>query len=220
MSPCLFNLYAEYIRRNAGLEEAQAGIKIAWRNINNLRYAGDTTLMAESEEELKRSLMKVKEESEKVGLKFNIQKTKIMASGPITSWEIDGETAETVSDFIFLASKITADDDCSHEIKRCLFLRRKVMTNLDSILKSRDITLPTKICLVKAMVFPVVMYGCGSWTVKKAERQKIDAFELWWLEKTLENPLDSKEIQPVHPKGDQSWVFIGRIDVEAETPVL
>ena len=176
--------------------------------------------MAESEEELKRSLMKVKEESEKVGLKFNIQKTKIMASGPITSWEIDGETAETVSDFIFLASKITADDDCSHEIKRCLFLRWKVMTNLDSILKSRDITLPTKICLVKAMVFPVVMYGCGSWTVKKAERQKIDAFELWWLEKTLENPLDSKEIQPVHPKGDQSWVFIGRFDVEAETPVL
>ncbi|ELR58507.1 Putative uncharacterized transposon-derived protein F52C9.6, partial [Bos mutus] len=159
---------SEYIMRNAGLEEAQAGIKIAGRNINNLRYADDTTLMAESEEELK-SLLKVKEESEKVGLKFNIQKMKIMASGPITSWEIDGETVETVSDFIFLGSKITADGDCSHEIKRHLFLGRKVMTNLDSIFKSRDITLPTKVHLVKAMVFPVVMYGCESWTVKKAE---------------------------------------------------
>ena len=167
MSPCLFNLYAEYIIRNSGLEEAQAGIKIAGRNINNLRYAGDTTLMAESEEELKSLLMKVKEESEKVGLKLNIQKTKIMASGPITSWQIEGET---VADFIFLGSKINADGDCSHEIKRCLLLGRKVMTNLDSILKSRDITLPTKVCLVKAMVFPVVMYGCESWTVKKAER--------------------------------------------------
>jgi len=149
--------------RNAGLEETQAGIKIAGRNINNLRYADDTTLMAESEEELKKSLlMKVKVESEKVGLKLNIQKTKIMASGPITSWEIDGETVETVSDFIFLGSKITADGDCSHEIKRCLLLGRKVMTNLDSILKSRDITLPTKVCLVKAMVFSVVMYECES----------------------------------------------------------
>ena len=147
--------------RNAGLEEAQAGIKIARRNINNLRYADDTTLMAESEEELKSLLMKVKEESEKIGLKFNIQKTKIMASGPITLWEIDGET---VSDFIFCGSKITADGDCSHEIKRCLLLGREVMTNLDSILKSRDITLPTKVHLVKAMVFPVVMYGCKSWT--------------------------------------------------------
>ena len=165
LSPCLFNLHAEYIMRNAGLEEAQAGIKIAGRNINNLRYADDTTLMAESEA-LKRLLMKVKEESEKVGLKLNIQKTKIMAPGPITSWEID---RETVSDFIFLGSRITADGDCSHEIKRCLLLGRKVMTNLDSILKSRDITLPTKIRLVKAMVFPVVMYGCESWTVKKAE---------------------------------------------------
>ena len=157
--------------RNAGLEETQAGIKIAGRNVNNLRYADDTTLMAESEEKLKSLLMKVKvkEESEKVGLKLNIQKTKIMASGPITSWEIDWETVETVSDFIFLGSKITADGDCSHEIKRCLLLGRKVMTNLDSILKSRDITLPTKVCLVKAMVFPVVMYGCESWTVKKAE---------------------------------------------------
>ena len=157
--------------RNAGLEEAQAGIKIDGRNINNLRYADDTTLMAESEEELKSLLMKVKVkvESEKVGLKLNIQKTKIMASGPITSWEIDGEAVETVSDFIFLGSKITADGDCSHEIKRCLLLGRKVMTKLDSILKSRDITLPTKVRLVKALVFPVVMYGCESWTVKKAE---------------------------------------------------
>ena len=153
--------------RNTGLEEAQAGIKIAGRNINNLRYADDTTLMAESEEEPKSLLMKVEEESEKVGLKLSIQKMKIMASGPITSWQIDGEIVETVSDFIFLGSKMTADGDCSHEIKR--FLGRKVMTNLDSIFKSRDITLPTKVCLVKAMVFPVVMYGCESWTVKKAE---------------------------------------------------
>ena len=154
--------------RNAGLEEAQAGIKIAGRNINNLRYADDTTLMAESEEELKSLLMKVKEESEKVGLKLNIQKTKIMASSPISSWEIDGETVETAADFIFLGSKITADGDCSHEIKRLLLLGRKVMTSLDSILKSKDITLPTKVYLVKAMVFPVVMYGCESWTIKKA----------------------------------------------------
>ena len=170
MSPCLFNLYAEYTTRNAGLEEAQAGIKIAGRNINNLRYADDTTLMAESEEELKSILMKVKEESEKVGLKLNIQKTKIMTSGPITSWEIGRETVETVLDFIFGGSKITAVGDCSHEIKRRLLLGRKVMANLDSILKSRDITLPTKVCLVKAMVFPVAMYGCESWDLKKAER--------------------------------------------------
>ena len=163
--------------RNAGLDEAQVGIKIARRNINNLRYADDTTLMAESEEELKCLLMKVKEESEKVGLNLNIQKTKIMASGLITSWEIDGETVETVSDFIFLGSKTTAGGHCSHEIKRCLLLGKKVMTNLDSILKSRDITLPTKIHLVKAMVFPVVMYRCESWTVKKTEHQRIDAFE-------------------------------------------
>ena len=156
--------------RNSGLEEAQAGIKIAGRNINNLRYADDTTLMAESEEELKSILMKVKEESEKGGLKLNIQKTNIMASGPITSWKIDGKTVEMVSDFIFGGSKITADGDCSHEIKRCLLLGRKVMTNIDSILKSRDITLPAKVRLVKAMVFPGVMYGCKSWTVKKAER--------------------------------------------------
>ena len=169
LSPCLFNLYAEYITRNAGLEEAQAEIKIVGRNINNLRYAGDTTLMAESEEELKSLLMKMKVESEKVGFKLNIQKTKIMASGPITSCEIDGETAETVSDFIFWGSKITADGDCSHEIKRHLLLGRKVMTNLDSIFKSRDITLLTKVRLFKSMVFPVVMYGCESWTLKKAE---------------------------------------------------
>ena len=154
--------------RYTGLEEAQAGIKIAGRNINNLRYADDTTLMAESEE-LKSLLMKVKEESEKVGLKLNFQKMKIMASGPITSWQIDGETMETVADFIFLGSKITADSDCSHEIKRCLLLGRKYMNNLDGILKSRDITLPTKVSLVKAMVFPVVMYGCESWTINKAE---------------------------------------------------
>ena len=178
MAPCLFNLYAEYIIRNAGLEEAQAGIKIARRKSNNLRYADDTTLMAESEE-LKSLLMKVKVESEKVGLKLKIQKSKIMASGPITSWQIDGETVETVAGFIFLGSKITADGDCSHEIKRRLLLGRKVMTNLNSILKSRDITLSTKIRLVKAMVFPIVMYGCKSWTVKKAERRRIDAFELW-----------------------------------------
>ena len=162
--------YAEDIMRNSRLEEAQAGIKIARRNINNLRYADNTTLMAESEEELKSLLMKVKEESEKVGLKLNIQKTKIMASGPITLWEIDGETVERVSDFILGGSKITADGDFSHEIKRCLLLGRKVMTNPDSIFKSRDITLPTKVHLVKAMVFPVVMYGCESWTVRKAER--------------------------------------------------
>ena len=170
--PALFNLYAEYIMRNSGLEEAQAGTKIAGRNIKNLRYADNTTLMTESEEELKSLLMKVKEESEKVGLKLIIQKTKIMASSPITSWQIDGETVETVSDFIFWGSKITADGDCSHELKRRLLLGRKLMTNLESKLKSRDIT------------------------------------------------LDCKEIQPVHPKGDQSWVFIGRTDVEAETPIF
>ena len=169
LSPCLFNLFAEYIMRNPGLKEAQAGIKIAGRNINDLRYADDTTLMAESEEELKSLLMKIKEESEQVGVKLNIQKTKIMASGPITSWEIDGETVETVSDFIVGGSKITTDGDCSHEIKIHLLLGRKVMTNLDSILKNRNITLPTEVHIVKAMVFPLVVYGCESWTVKKAE---------------------------------------------------
>ena len=174
--------------RNAGLEEAQAGIEIARRNINNLRYADDTALMAESEEDLKSLLMKVKEESEKIGSKLNIQKTKIMASGPTTSWQIDGETVETVSDFIFLGSKITADGDFSHEIKRHLLLGRKVMTNRDSILKSRDITLPTKVRLVKATGFPVVMYGCESWTVKKAEHRRIDAFELWCWRRLLRVP--------------------------------
>ena len=168
--------------RNTGLDEAQARIKIARRNINHLRYADDTTLMAESEEELKSLLMKVKEESEKVGLKLNIQKTKIMASRPITSWQIDGETVEPVADFILGGSKITADGDCSHEIKRRLLLGRKFMTDLDSIVKSRDITLSTKVRLVKAMVFPVVTYGCESWTIKKAEGQRIDVFELWFGE--------------------------------------
>ena len=186
LSPCLFNFYAEYIVRNAGLEEAQAGIKIVGRNINNLRYADDTTLMAESKEELKSLLMKVKEESEKVGLKLNIQKTKIMASGPITSWQIDGET---VSDFIFGDSKITADGDCSHESKRCLLLGRKVVTNLGGIFKSRDITLPKKVRLVKAMLFPkVVTYGCESWTVKKAKCRRVDAFELWCWRRLLRVP--------------------------------
>ena len=187
LSPCLFNLSAEYIMRNAGLD-AQAGIKIAGRNINNLRYADDTTLMEENEE-LKSLLMKVKEESEEVGLKLNIQKMKIMASGPITSQQIDGET---VADFILGGSKITTDGDCSHEIKRCLLLGRKVMTNLDSILKSRDISLPTKVGLVKAMVFPVVMYRCESWTIKKAECWRIDAFEMWCWRRLLRVPWTAK----------------------------
>ena len=173
--------------RNSGLEEAQAGIKNVGRNSNNLRYADDTTLMAESKE-LKSLLTKVKEESEKVGLKLNIQETKIMASSPITSWQIDGKTVDTVSDFISGGSKITADGDCSHEIKRHLLFGRKVMTNLDSIFKSRDITLPTKVRLVKAMVFPVVMYGCESWTVKKAEHRRIDAFEVWCWRRLLRVP--------------------------------
>ena len=178
--------------RNAGLEEAQAGIKTARRNNNNLRYADDTILMAESEEELKSLLMKVKEQSEKVGLKLNIQKTKIMASGPITSWQIDGETVEIVADFIFLGSKITADGDCSHEIKRLLFLGRKAMANLDSILKSRYTTLPTKAHLVKNMDSPVVMYGCESCTIKKAECQRIHAFELWCWRRLLRVPLTAR----------------------------
>ena len=190
--------------RNAGLEEAQAGIKIAGRNISNLRYIDNTTLMAESKEKLKSLLMKVKEESEKVGLKLNIQKTKIMSSSPITLFQIGGKTMETVTDFILFSSKITADSDCSHEIKRCLPLGRKVMTNLDSILKSRDISLPTKIRLVNSMVFPVVMYGCESWTVKKAECQRIDAFELWHWRRLLRvcwtarrsNQSITKEINP------------------------
>ena len=197
--------------RNTGLDAAQAGIKIAGRNINNLRYADDTTLMAESEEELKNLLMK--EESEKVGLKLNIQNTKIMASGPITSWQIDGETVETVSDFLFLGSKITADVDFSHEIKRHLLLGRKVMTNLDSILKSKDITLPTKVRLVKAMVFPVVMYGCESWTIKKAKCWRIDALELWCWRRLLRVPWTArrsnqsilKEISPECSGKDSCW---------------
>ena len=191
---------------NAGLDEAQARIKIG-RNINNLRYADDTTLMAESEEELKSLLMKVKEESEKAGLKLNIQKTKIMASSPITLWQIDGETMETVTDFIFLGSKIIADDDCSHENKRRLLLGRKAMTNLDSILKSEVITLPAKIHLVKAMVFPVVQYGCESWTIKKAEHHWTPKNWCFWtvvLEKTLKSNLDCTEIKPVNHKGNQS----------------
>ena len=203
------------------LDETQAGIKIARRNINNPRYADDTTLIAESEEELKRLLMKVKEESEKVGLKLNIQKTNSMAFSPITSWEIDGETVETVSDFIFGGSKITADDDCSHEIKRLLLLWRKAMINLDSTLKSRNITLPTKVHLVKAS------YGFSSshvwmWELDYKESWTPNNWCFWTvvLEKTLESPLDCKEIQSVHPRGGQSWVFIGRTDVEAETPIL
>ena len=194
--------------RNAGLEEAQAGIKIAERNLNNLRYADNTTLMAESEEELKSLLMKVKVESEKLGLKLNIQKMKIMASGPITSWEIDGETVETVSDFIFGGSKIMADDDCSHEIKRCLLLGRKVMTNLDSIFKSRDITLPTKVHLVKAMIFPVVMYGCESWTVKKAKCKRIDAFELWCWRRPLRAPWTARRSNQSILKEISPWISL------------
>ena len=177
--------------RNAGLKEAQAGVKIAGRNIYNLRYADDITLMAESEE-LKSLLMNVKEEGEKVGLKLNIQKTKIMASGPIPSWQIDGKTVETVADFIFLGSQITADGDCSHEIKRCLLLGRKVMTNLDSMLKIRGITLPTMVRVVKAMVFPVVVYGCESWTIKKAENRRIDAFEVWYWSRLLRVPCTAR----------------------------
>ena len=201
--------------RNAGLDEAQARIKSAGRNINNLIYTDDITFMAD----LKSFLMRVKKESEQVGLKLRIQKMKIMASGPITSWQIDWETMETVTDIILGGSKITAGGDCSHEIKRGLLLGRKLMTNPDSILKSRDITFPTKVHLVRAMIFPVVMYGCESWTIKKAEHWRIDAFELWCWRRLL-SPLDCKKIQPVHPKGDQSWIFTGRTDAEAETPVL
>ena len=179
MSPCLFNLYAEHIRRNVRLDELQAEIKIGRRNTNNFTYADDTTPMAESKEELKNLLMRVKEESEKAGLKLNIKETKIMASGPIISWQIEGEKVEAVTDFLFLGSKITADGDCSHEIRRQLLLGRKAMTDLDRMLKSRDVILPTKVQIVKSMAFPVVMYGCESWIIKKAEHQKIDAFKLW-----------------------------------------
>ena len=206
--------------RNAGLEEAQAGIKFAGRNISNLRFADDTNLMAESEEELKSFLMKAKEESEKVGLKLNVQKTKIMASGPITSWEIDGETVETVSDFIFLGSKITADGDCSHEIKRCLLLGRKVMTNLDSIFKSRDITLLTKVRLVKAMLFPVVMYGCESWAVKKAECRRIDAFELWCWRRLLRVPWTARRYNQSILKEISPGISLEGMMLKLKTPVL
>ena len=202
--------------RNTGLDEAQTGIKITERNIYNLRYADDITLMAESEEELKSLLMK--EESEKVGLKLNIQKTKIMAPGPITSWQIDGEIVETVADFIFLASKITADGDCSHEIKQGLLLRRKVMTNPDSILKSRDIPLPTKVHLIKAMVFSVVMYGCEIWTIKKSEHRRFDAFELWCWGRLLRVPWTARRSNQSILK--EISLFIGRIDAEAESPIL
>ena len=218
--PCLFNLYAEYFMWNAGLDEAQAGIKIAGRNINNLRYADDTTLMAEREEELKNLLMKVKEESEKAGLKLNIQKTKIMASGLITSWPIVGEAMETVTYSIFLVCKITADGGRSHEIERHLLLGRKAMTNLDKILKSRDITLLTKVYLVKGMVFS--SSHVWMWELDNKESWMLKNWCFWTvvLEKTLGNPLDSKEIKPVNPKGNQSRIFIGRIDDEAEAPIL
>ena len=218
--PGLFNFHTEYITWNVGLDEAQAEIKIARRNTNNLRYADDTTLMAENEEELKSLLMKMKEESEKAGLKHNIQKTKIMASGPITSWQIDGEHVGTVTDFIFLGSHITVDGDCSHEIKRHLLLGRKAMTNLDSILKSRDITLLAKVCIVKAMVFSIYHVWMQELDHKESWAPKNWCFWTVVLEKTLESPLDCKEIQPVHPKGNQSWMFIGRTNAEAETPIL
>ena len=201
LSPCLFNLYAEYIMRNAGLDEAQAGIKLARRNNNNLRYTDDITFMAESEEELKSLLMKAKDKSEKAGFKLNIQKTKIVASGPITSLQVDGETMETVTDLFFLGCKITADGDRSHEIKRHLLLRRKAMTNLDSILKSRDITLLTKVFLVKGMVFPIVVCRCEIWTIKKAEHVSINAFELWCWKRLLRVPWTART---VNPKGNQS----------------
>ena len=205
--------------RNAGLDEAQAGIKTAGRNINNLRYADDTTLLVESEEELKSLLMK--EESEKVGFKLNIQKTKIMASGPIPSWQVDGETVQTVADFIFLGSKIKADGDGSHEIRRCLLLGRKVMTNLDSILKSRDITLPTKVRLFKAMVFPVVMYGCKSWIIKKAEHQRIDAFELWCWRRLLRVPWTARiSNQSILKEISPEYSLEGLTDAKAETLIL
>ena len=203
--------------RNAGLDEAQAGIKIARRNINDLRYADDTTLMAESEEGLKSLLMKVKEESEKVGLKLNIQQTTIMASGPITSWQINGETA---ADFISLGFKITADGDCSHEIKRRLLLGRKVMTNLDGIFKSRDSTLATKVHLVKAMVFPVVMYGCQSWTIKKAECKRIDAFELWCCRRLLRVPWTTRRSNQSILKEISPGCSLEGLMLKAETPIL
>ena len=228
--------YAEYITQNVRLGEAQARIRIDGRNINNLRCAHYTTLMSESEEELKSLLMKVKEDSEKTGLKLNVQKVKIMASGPITSWQMDGETMETVTDFIFLVFKITAGGDCNHEIKRRLLLGRKVMTNLDNILKNRDNTLLIKVCLVKAMVFPVVMYGCESWTIKKAESRRIDAFELWCWRRLLRVPWTArrsnqsvlKEISPGYAleglmlklKLQSSGHLTGRTDLFEKTLML
>ena len=212
------NNFSSILLWNAGLDEAQAGIKTARRNINNLRYADDTTLMAKSEEDLKSLLMKVKEESEKVGLKLNIQKTKILASSPITSWEIDGETVETVADFIFLGSKITADGDCSHEIKRCLLLGRKVMTNLDSILKKQRYYFANKGSSSQGYCFSSSHRWIWELGYKESRARKNWCFWTVELEKTLESPLHCKEIQPVHPNGHQSWVFIGRTDVE--TPIL
>ena len=206
--------------RKARLDEAPAGIKIAGRNINNLRYADDMTLMAECEEEQKSLLMEQKVESEKVGLKLNIQKIKLMASSPTSSWKIDGETMKTVRDFIFLASKITANHDCSHEIKRCLLLGRKAMTNLDSILKSKDITLPTKAHLSQNYVFSSSHVWMWEWDYKESWALKNWCFLPVVLEKTLETPLDCKEIKPVNPKGNQSWILIGRTNVEAETPIF
>ena len=201
---------------NSGLDEEQAGIKIAGRNINNLRFAGDTTLMAKSKEELKNLSIKVKEESEKAGLKLSVQKTKIMASSAITSWQIDGETMETVTDFIFLGSKISVVGDCSYGTERCLLLGRKAMTNLASVLKIRDITLLTK--LWQSYGFPVVMYGCESWTIKKAEYWRMDAFKLWCWKRFLRVRMDCKEIKPVNPKENQLWIFIER--TVAEAPIL
>ena len=206
--------------QNVGLDEAQAGIKIARRNINNLRYADDTTLMAESEEELENLLMKVKEKSEKAGLKLNIQKIKIMASGPITSWQTDGKQMQTLTDLIFLGSKITAVGNCCHETKRHLPLGRKAVRNVDSISKSRDINLLTKVHLVQAIVFQVVIHGCESWTIQQAECQRIDAFKLWCERRLFKIPLDYEKIQPVYPKGNQSWIFIGSTDAEAEAPII
>ena len=221
LSPCLFNLYAEYINQNARLDEAQVEIKIAGRNINNLRYADDTTLMAEREEELKSLLMKVKVESEKAGLKVNIQKVKIMASGPITSWEIDGETMQQWQILFFRATKSLQMVTAAMKLKDTWSLEEKLWPNIGSILKIRDITLPTKVHVVKAMVFPVVAYGCESWTLKKAERWTIDAFELWCWRRLLRVPWSARRFnQSVNPKGNQCWILIGRTDAEVEAPIL